>query len=344
MRKTMILLAAFLVAALLAPLTASAQSTPVVDLKFQGLEPLGASLVYEGWLVIDGTPQSTGTFNVDSLGNFVNVINKPVANAAAATAFVLSIEPVVDPDPAPADTKVLGGAFANGVAQLSISHPAALGTDFSGTSGGFIVATPTTSADDDEYSGVWFLDPTAGPGPSLELDELPAGWYYEGWVVVDGQALSTGRFLTATGADDFGGFSGPNGNPPFPGEDFIVNAPAGLTFPTNLAGSTVVVSVEPEPDDSPAPFALKPLVGNVPGDVTIGAVNPLGAGPVGITGTATLNNASAAAASGDAGAAPAQAELAFTGVESWYLAGAATLAIAMGAAFVMTSRLSLIHI
>ena len=335
MRKTLTLLVAVLAVALLAPLTASAQgSAAVVDVQFSGLEPLGEASVYEGWLVINGAPVSTGTFNLDAQGNFVNVINKPVANAASATAYVLSIEPAVDPDPAPADTKVLGGAFVNGVAQLSISHPAALATDFSDTSGGYIIATPTTASTDDDLSGVWFLDPTAGPGPSLNLSPLPAGWEYEGWAVIDGQVLSTGRFTSATGPDSFSGFSGPDGSPPFPGEDFIVNAPSGLTFPTDLSGQTIVISVEPQPDDSPAPFALKPLVSTVASDVTIGAVNPFGKGPVAITGTASINNTPAAA--GAAGAAAP--ELAFTGAESWYLAGAATLAIAMGAAFVMTSR------
>jgi hypothetical protein len=52
--------------------------------------------------------------------------------------------------------------------------------------------------------------------------------------------------------------------PPFPGEDFLLNAPDGLTFPVDLSDSTVVVSIEPEPDDSADPFLLKPLAGEVP--------------------------------------------------------------------------------
>ena len=41
-------------------------------------------------------------------------------------------------------------------------------------------------------------------------------------------------------------------------------APSRLTFPTNLAGGTAVVSIEPSPDDSPSPFKLKPLTGAIP--------------------------------------------------------------------------------
>jgi hypothetical protein len=57
--------------------------------------------------------------------------------------------------------------------------------------------------------------------------------------------------------------------PPFPGEDFLFNAPAGLTFPTDLMGGVAVISIEPSPDNSADPFTLKPLVGNIP----IGAID-----------------------------------------------------------------------
>ena len=78
------------------------------------------------------------------------------------------------------------------------------------------------------------------------------------------------------------------GNPPFPGEDFIVNAPDGLTFPTDLRGETIVVSIEPADDDSPAPFAFKPLAAEIPSDLDIPGSVELGAGPALPTGTATL--------------------------------------------------------
>ena len=50
----------------------------------------------------------------------------------------------------------------------------------------------------------------------------------------------------------------------FPGEDYLMNAPSGLSFPTDLAGGTAVISIEPYPDNSPNPFTLKPLVHNIP--------------------------------------------------------------------------------
>ena len=43
-----------------------------------------------------------------------------------------------------------------------------------------------------------------------------------------------------------------------------MNAPAGMTFPTDLAGVTAVISIEPSPDDHAGPCTLKPLVGGIP--------------------------------------------------------------------------------
>ena len=140
-----------------------------------------------------------------------------------------------------------------------------MGTNFSTSTGSYILATPTDgSSTTDELSGVWWLDPAAGPGAGLDLPTLPEGWEYEGWAVVNGTPVSTGKFTSVTGADDFSGFSGTTPGPAFPGEDLLMNAPSGLTFPTDLSGGTVVISVEPSPDNSTDPFLLKPLVGSVP--------------------------------------------------------------------------------
>ena len=101
----------------------------------------------------------------------------------------------------------------------------------------------------------------------LNLPELTPGWKYEGWVVLNGTPVSTGTFTSVDGADDNAAtspFKGTtNDGPPYPGEDFVQNAPSGLSFPTDLAGTTVVISIEPSPDNSTAPFLLKPLVAPV---------------------------------------------------------------------------------
>ncbi len=237
-----------------------------IELNINGLEDLGSSYAYEGWIIVDGAAVSTGVFTVNGEGELsTNSFEVNNADLDKATAFVLTIEPSPDADPAPSDVHILAGDFDNGAGTLTVGHAAALGDNFTAASGSYILATPTDGGSDtNETSGVWWLDPATGPGPGLTLPTLPAGWVYEGWAVVDGTPISTGRFTDLSAADDFDGFSGTAGGPPYPGEDLLTNAPSGLTFPVDLSGKTVVISVEPSPDNSPAPFTLKPLVGAVP--------------------------------------------------------------------------------
>ncbi len=250
-----------------------------LTLSLDGLEALGSDYVYEGWIIVDDAPVSTGkftsiaspqTFSVDS-----EQLNK-------ATRFVLSIEPAVNDVPAPADTKVLVGDFSGNTASLSSNGIVA---DFSTASGKYILATPTDTDDTNETSGVWFLDNSSGSAMTgLNLPTLSEGWKYEGWVVIDGTPISTGTFTDASMADDNAAtsmFKGDAGNGPgYPGEDYLQNAPEGFTFPVDLREKTIVVSVEPSPDNSPAPFALKPLAHMVPADAMDHVALSMGDGPV----------------------------------------------------------------
>jgi hypothetical protein len=225
MRTVIGLAAAVLVLAASAASGEGPEDSRLLKLRFDGLEPLGEGYVYEGWLIVDGMPVSTGRFSIRQNGNpsrpFFTV---DADDAAAATAFVLTIEPAEDDPPEPADTHVLAGNLMYGVADLTIGHPAAIGDDFTFASGEFILATPSTADIAEDYDqGIWWLDPGAGPGPSLDLPTLPAGWVFEGWVVGPDGPVTTGRFLDVTDADSDGAgpTSGPDGAPPFPGQDFI---------------------------------------------------------------------------------------------------------------------------
>jgi hypothetical protein len=218
--------------------------------------------------MVDGAPKTTGTFSVDGTGKLSKSsfeIDSDDLNSA--TAFILTIEPNPDPSPNPSDIHILAGDFSGTNASLSVGHGAALGDDFSSISGKYILATPTNGGDTDEKSGIWFLDLSSGsPAVGLNLPTLPAGWKYEGWTVINGVPVTSGTFTSVTVVDDADPFSSTEPGPPFPGEDYLVNAPSGLTFPTNLAGGTAVISIEPDPDNSPNPFTLKPLVKMIPSD------------------------------------------------------------------------------
>lgn len=251
----------------LALFSVACKKNKVVDLtlNIDGLENLGPDFVYEGWIVADDAPVTTGTFTVNDAGtmssNGFEVNQKTLEDAVT---FILTIEPAVDADPAPSSVHILAGDFSDNSATLTVSHTAAIGNDFTSATGKYILATPTNGEMTDENSGVWWLDPAAGPGAGLDLPTLPAGWAYEGWAVIDGTPISTGTFTSNSGVDSEAPFSGAMAGPGFPGEDFLENAPDGVSFPTDLAGQTVVISVEPMPDNSSKPFVLKPLVGGVP--------------------------------------------------------------------------------
>lgn len=238
--------------------------TEKLKFKFDNLANLGPHEQYEGWLIVNGAPVSTGTFTVDDKGKVSNKHKELDAETIkSASSFVLTIEPMPDNDPKPSKIKLLAGDFSEKKAELSVKG--ALTNDFKNSSGKYVLATPTTATMDDDLSGIWFLDLLSGsPMAGLNLPTLPNGWIYEGWAVIDGKPVSTGRFMTANGADDMSTFSGPMPGPPFPGEDFIKMAPFGLTFPTNLSGKIAAISIEPYPDNNAAPFQLKPLIGEIP--------------------------------------------------------------------------------
>ncbi|MEM9188868.1 MAG: anti-sigma factor [Myxococcota bacterium] len=239
-------------------------ATSTLTYSVTNLEPLGDDFVYEGWIVVDGSPVTTGTFTVDAAGVTTPAsFEVPQAMLDMATLFVISIEPAVGDVPAPADTKILGGPIENGTATLTTSAMPALGTDFADAAGNFIIATPSSAAMDDEEYGIWFLDPS-GPSASLTLPTLPAGWVYEGWVVDADGPISTGTFTAVDAADSdmAGPLAGTDGMmPPFPGQDFVTT-PRDLTM-----GHMAVISVEPSPDNSAAPFILKPLGGPIGTDL-----------------------------------------------------------------------------
>ncbi|MEO9569859.1 MAG: anti-sigma factor [Polaribacter sp.] len=266
-------------------------TTGDLTIDLTGLEELGSDYVYEGWLIVDGNPVSTGTFTSVS---FPQTYTVDINDLQTATTFVLSIEPAGEIGEAaltPAATKILVGDFSGSSA--SVSSTGIVG-DFSNSWGKYILATPTDDDDTNEASGVWFLDNTNAPTvvTGLGLPTLTEGWKYEGWVVLNGVPVSTGTFSAVDATDDNAAtspYKGSIGNGPgFPGEDYVIGAAAGINFPTDLKGATIVISVEPSPDNSSAPFTLKPLEDVVPVDAMNHSVINMSAGPIKVlTGSVT---------------------------------------------------------
>ncbi|NIJ46050.1 hypothetical protein FHR24_002528 [Wenyingzhuangia heitensis] len=258
------------------------ESNTNLELSINGLANLGDDFVYEGWIIVNENPVSTGVFTINDSGDWsANSFTVDKTNLANATKFVLSIEPTVDNDPAPSATKILAADFSGNSAIVVANTIPGINTngdgEFTEAWGKFFLRTPTdetgTNNGNDE-NGIWYgtpgTPPTAGLGGMPEL-EASSGWRYEGWVVVNGTPISTGTFISFTESDASNQFSGTEANagPPIPGEDFLLNAPTGVTFPLDVRGKTTVISLEPYPDNSVKPFSIKPLLVTIATDAAI---------------------------------------------------------------------------
>ncbi len=185
---------------------------------FDGLEDLGPDYVYEGWLITTNGAVAAGRFSVDADGNHQTEFALDQADVDAASSYVLTIEPAVGDDPAPSAVHIVAGNFTGTMADLSINHPLALGTDFASADGStFILAAPTDPTAS-YRNGIWFT--------GLNLPTLPNGWVYEGWVVGPDGPISTGTFTDPSAADSDGAgpFAGPEAAPDKPGADFVETA------------------------------------------------------------------------------------------------------------------------
>jgi hypothetical protein len=168
----------------------------------------------------------------------------------------------------------LGGDLEGGSAVFTTESWLAFDVSLSEAAGRFVLGTPTDSDPENETSGIWFLDPSSGsPLPGLNLPEAPVGWDYEGWVMVQGQPVSTGKFFAGDEKDSGDPYSGTEPAPTFPGEDFLAQAPNGLTFPADLSGTSVFVTMEPWDTwdtEAQSPFFLRILEAQIPAEPVSG--------------------------------------------------------------------------
>jgi len=140
--------------------------------------------------------------------------------------------------------KILAGEVIANTGQIDINNPLSFNLVPGEITASYTLFTPTDTLDNSPKSGIWFVKYNNGNmTQGLELPPLPGGWRYEGWVEVDGKLISTGAFTSGTGADLSSAYSGTHAQVAFPGEDFLNNAPAGVTFPLDLSGKKVYISI-----------------------------------------------------------------------------------------------------
>lgn len=238
-----------------------------LSLNVSNLPDLGPDYRYEGWIIVDDIPISIGKFQVNDDGDpSPSTFDANESDVNEASEFRITIEPEPDDNSDPSNKVILAGNFDGNSASLTTDDDNALGSDFSDADGTYVLATPTNGDNSDELSGVWWMedDLLGDAGPGLDLPDLPEGWEYEGWVLIDEVYVSTGKFSTVSNSDeDNVDYSGNEPAPEFPGEDFLMNAPEGLTFPTDLRGRTLIISVEPYYENV-APFGMQLLVDDIP--------------------------------------------------------------------------------
>jgi len=261
----------------------------MVTFSFQGLEPLEGGLSYQAWAAEETGEGSfkghpLGVFNVNQAGQVVTPVSGTLISAAFEApldaedlfAVGVTVETTVVGVSIPSDVFILGGPVIGGVAQMTTDHWLGIGYDLSAVQGRYVLATPTDQDPENELSGIWFLNPFEGPdAPGLLLPALLSGWDYEGWVVIEGQPISTGKFFQVDQSDDSFRYSATGLAPTVPGEDFLRNAPAGLNFPTDLSGVEVFITLEPwqQWDTAPdEPFFVRILEADIPPAANPGTV------------------------------------------------------------------------
>ena len=219
-----------------------------IEITISGLPAIPDSMTYVAWFDNeDSKIDSVKIHSADAVdGKFYYKSEMPLSDIQQAQLFWLTIEEenaVNDSTFNISDRIVLGGRFALGGCNLAIGEKALTFDTYSVT---FNLLTPTDGPNLNETSGVWFVEiDTAGEfSTGLNIPELYGGWIYEGWVEINGEYLSTGRFESTVGADLSKLYGSPGAGLPYPGEDFLLNAPQGITFPLDLSGKMIYISAE----------------------------------------------------------------------------------------------------
>lgn len=236
---------------------------------------------YEAWAVgSDGSIRSAGRFSLSGSGTAT--VTSPIQNPEH---FMITLEPPGDDDDQPSSHKLLGGRFADGVAELDLNRYVTAGIPLEETPGTHALFTPSDNAElgypSFEDAGIWVFNvggDTLDGSFFITLTPLTVGWSYEGWAVrdygtPDAVWLSYGKFAPDnfkrvryrddTGLGVFSGQQDYRYAMPLevvmPGDDWLVNkfsvpVPGNLTLPLDLNGDatkgipsrfTHVITIEP---------------------------------------------------------------------------------------------------
>lgn len=240
----------------------------------EGMPSLEGGAAYEAWARVSGGWQSVARFNYDDQGRLIDESGRLRANTFVsefdlqpATEFLVSIEGRRDTDLEPSSTRILQGPVVGSGATVSFANALA---DLSGVVTNYTIGTPTDSDPANESFGFWLGTP-GNYAPAMIAPTLGDGWVYELWAELSVGPVSLGRFTSPSERDSAAPFSNQAETFSVPGEAFVMNAPAGVTFPLDVGGLEVFITVEPEPEEiAGTPFGVRISEATIPNGVTGG--------------------------------------------------------------------------
>ena len=243
------------------------------------MRPVEGGARYEAWAKVDNVWRSIARFNYNEQGQLVDTGGRLIANTfgtdfdmAGATEMLVTVEGRRSAGEIPSNSQLLAGVVTGTTAQMTVEAALA---DFSEVSSTYTIGTPTDSDPNNEAFGVW-LGAAGTYEPVMSAPALGEGWLYEFWIDTPAGPLSLGKFSDPASRD----LSAPYSTTPetfgVPGEDLLRNAPAGLTFPMAVAGNTIFVTVEPNPEEIlGTPFHVRILAQNIPAGASPGGSAPM---------------------------------------------------------------------
>ncbi len=229
---------------------------------------------YEAWARVSGNWESVARFNYDEQGRLIDQAGRLRANTfisdfdmQPSTEFLVSIEGRRDTDLEPSATLILRGAVVGSGATLTFANAL---TDLSGVITNYTIGTPTDIDAGNESFGFWLGTP-GNYAPAMTAPTLGNGWVYELWAELSIGPVSLGRFSSPSERDSASPFSNRAETFTVPGEAFTMNAPPGVTFPLDVGGLGVFITVEPEPEETGGtPFGIRIQEATIPAGVTGG--------------------------------------------------------------------------
>jgi hypothetical protein len=244
-------------------LTVSDDGTQIT-INLQNLPAIGDTVSYVVWLEGLNAPVKIGVLDNITSQSVSKTFTPLLANLKNSNTVLITIQSANDT--VPGSARILAGTIQANSGTLNIANASATGAALDSAAGNYTLFTPTDTLNTQQRSGIWFVNYNGGNIQQglFNLPELSEGWKYAGRIEISGIVLTTGKFTEPDASDEQAPYSGTHMQIGFPGEDFLNNPPAGVTFPLDLAGARVSIVVVPNNNVSSQGFTV--MSADIPAD------------------------------------------------------------------------------